>query len=125
MSPDDERAANAGKVTAAIALSVLGAAALLLLAAAEGWRWAPAGLGVSGLVLLAVWSMAWFEMARHQRRTASPEADREAWQRRMWPTRARGLAFLAGALVPWFYLLGSPAQRRLASYARRRPPRGR
>ena len=60
-------------MTAAVALVVLAAAALLVLAAMEGWRW----------------------------------------------------AFFAGVLIPWFYLLGSPAQRHLATYERRTARRGR
>ena len=112
-------------MTAAVALVVVATAAILVLAAMEGWRWASAGLGACGLVLVATWSIAYFEMAGHQRRAGSSEADREAWQRRMWPVRARGLAFVAGVLVPWFYLLGSPAQRHLATYERRTSRRGR
>jgi hypothetical protein len=125
MSPDDARALRAGRATATIALLTVGSATLLVLLAAEGRTWAMKGLWFCLLAGLVVWSTAYFEMARHQSRSGLTEADREAWQQRLWPLRARGLAFLGGLFVPWFYLLGSPAQRRLASYERRPARRGR
>ena len=119
MSPDDARAIRAGRVTATLAFLTVVSTALLLLLAAEGRPWATKGLWFCLPASLVAWSTAYFEMARHQSRSGLAEADRDAWQQRLWPLRARGLAFLGGVFVPWVYLLGSPAQRRLASYERR------
>ena len=123
MSSDDVRARRAGKLTAVVAALVVAVAALLALLAASGRAWAPTGLWGCLLAGVAAWSIAYVEMTRHQRRTSLSEADCEAWQQRMWPLRARGLAFLGGILVPWFYLLGSKAQRRVTTYQRRSPRR--
>ena len=119
MSPDDARAIRYGRATATLAFLTVVSAALLILLEAAGRSRAAKGLWFCLLAWLVVWSTAYFEMARHQSRSGLAEADREAWQQRLWPVRARGLAFLGGVFVPWFYLLGSPAQRRLASYERR------
>lgn len=116
---DDLRATRVGRLTATIAGSVCAATALLVLFAAEGASWASVGLWACFVVAVVTWTVASFEMVRHQRRTDLSQEDRDAWQRRMWPVGARGIAFLGGILVPWFYLLGGPAQRRLARYERR------
>ena len=114
----DARARRAGRLTAAAAAVVGGTAAFLVLLAPDGTSWATTALAVCVPIGVAIWLLAYVEMSRHQHRAGLPAADREAWQRRFWPARARGLAILAGAFVPWFYLLGTPAQRRLAQYER-------
>jgi hypothetical protein len=119
MSPDDARATRIGRATASLAVLVVGCAALLVLLAATGRKWATTGLWGCLLAGGVAWSIAYAEMIRHQRRTALPKADCDAWQERMFPVEARTLAFLGGIFVPWFYLLGSAAQRRLSVYERR------
>ena len=113
LSPVDRWATVIGRVCAVLCVASVAIAGILLLLmgekviAARTWPYL-----VLCIAAIGGWTAALLTMLWHQTRVGLPIEDSDDWNRRADSSRF-------GFLVPFWYLLGPPDQRRVTRYARR------